>query len=397
MKKIKKNNIIIILMMIIIIAIVIFFYYYNLGYFIAYTLDYLINRNGYTFKEESQFSDNNIKEEKYILTYYLDYIREEKLKKMPKIEAMPLPEIKIEELSRENIMKISKNFTQPFIIRNLIKDFDCVKKWDLDYFEKEYGDINILAFSDTRVSYSREGGSKLKKCNNDNNLCSIKEICRGIKKGEPIYINNISTLFTVNEKARNELNLDKIDKIINEYFIEKKIKSQFLSQLFLGGKNTGTSLHCASNINFFFNIKGEKKWGFIDPKYTELIHCQTSDKGLFSISPDDYFSTSEDNKFLKIPRYESLLCSGDFLFNPTWYWHAVQNKTVYTIAVANRYTTYQEIPTISNNKFFSFLQLFSPIYYSNWYFKDKNKTHQEIFGKIVDQEIINNISQSNSM
>jgi len=378
-----------------IVIMIIMILYIN-GYYIAYTIDYLLNRRGYTFKEESQFSENKRKEEASTLRYYLDYIREETLKNLPKIDAKPLPEIKKEELSRETIMKISKNLTQPFVIRNLITDFDCVKKWDLDYFEKEYGDMNILAFSDKRVSYSRNESTKLKKCNNENNLCSIKEICRGIRKGEPIYVNNISSLFTENEKARKELNLGRMDKIINENFIEKKKESKFVSQLFLGGKNTGTSLHCASNINFFFNIKGEKKWGFIDPKYTEWIDCQTSEKGLFSISSDDYFAITE-NKYEKIPRYECILRGGDFLFNPTWYWHAVQNKTDYTIAVANRYTNFNEIPTSSNNKFFTFLQLFSPMYYSKWFFIDKNKTDQEIYGNIVDQEIINNMSQSNAM
>lgn len=401
--KLNKNNIIQYSLYLIIVLLIIVFYFTNTTYYLAYTIDYLLNRHSYNFKEESQYKDNRLSQTDYFLTTFMNNNRSERLKKMPKIESMPLPEIHINELTKEKVAEVSKNFTEPFIIRGLIKDFDCVKKWNLDYFENEYGDIEVPTFSDDKmVGYSKNNSTALKKCNKNNNLCSIHEICEGIRKGEPVYVNNISKLFTVSKQAETELNLDKMSKIMNESFFKQKRKNEFMSQLFFGGKNTGTSLHSASNVNFFFNIKGTKHWGFIHPKYTSLIKCQTSNKGLFAISDDDFFSEKEDNPFLKIPRYEALLHSGDFLFNPAWYWHAVKNKTDYTIAVANRYRFYLfgEVPCITNNYFFSFLQLFSPVYYSKWCFineEDKGKSTQEIYGNLIDQEILNNMSQSNAM
>lgn len=395
-KKLQKYNIILIIVILTMIL-----YLMNGYYYIVYTIDYLLNRNTYTFKEESQYKDNKIIQNDYFLTTFMNNNRNERLKEMPKIAARPINEISIHELTKEKVAEVSKNFTEPFIVRGLIKDFDCVKKWNLDYFEKEYGEIEVPAFSENKnVSYSRTSNTKLKKCNNNSNLCSIDEICKGIKNDEPVYINNISKLFTVSKQAENELNLKKMSKIMNQYFFKKEKENKFMSQLFLGGKNTGTSLHCASNVNFFFNVKGTKHWGFIHPKYTSLIKCQTSDKGLFAISDDDFFSDKEDNHFLRIPRYEALLHSGDFLFNPAWYWHAVKNKTDYTIGVANRYIfdPFGEVPCISNNYFFSFLQLFSPSYYLKWIlYADKDKTSQQKYGNMVDQEILNNLSQSNTI
>ena len=240
----------------------------------------------------------------------------------------------------------------------------------------------------------------MKKCNDNNNLCTISQICDGIIKGEPLYVNNISKLFTVNEQARNELNLDKMNDIINNCFLkeENKNNNKFVSQLFFGGKNTGTSLHCAFNTNIFFNVKGEKHWVLIDPMYSDLINCQTSNNGLFAVSIDDVFSTSESNPFLKIPRNEVILKSGDLLFNPTWYWHAVKNKTDYTIGVANRYDL-TIFPSITNNYFFTFLQLFSPSYYikNSLVVLDTSKSGQEKYGIIADKEILNNLTQSKSI
>jgi len=399
----QTSNILIFYYFSITICIITVLYSTNISYYTAYFIDYLWNRSDYTFKEEAQYNDNRIIQTDYFLTNFMNNYRNERLKNMPKIPALSISEIKINELTKENVMKISKKFTQPFIIRGLIRDFECVQKWDLNYFEKEYGDIEVLAFSDNKkVSYSKTEGTSLKKCNNQNNMCSIREICRGIQNGDPVYVNNISKLFTVSKQAEGELNLQKMTKIMNESFFNFESKCSFMSQLFLGGKNTGTSLHCASNINFFFNIKGSKHWGFIDPKYTSLINCQTGENGLFSVSDDDFFSESENNPFLKIPRYEGILNSGDFLFNPAWYWHAVKNKTDYTIAVANRYIynyLFGEIPTISNNYFFSFLQLFSPSYYMQYVIKNdetRGKSTQEIYGNVVDKEILNNISNRRS-
>ena len=332
----------------------------------------------------------------------MDSTRKNKLAKLSFVEPQPLPEIPIDELNTENVYKVSQGFTQPFVVRGLIKDFECVNKWNLDYFEKEYGDIEMLSFSDNKsVSYSNGTSTKLKSCNSENNLCTLKEIIQGIRNGEPVYVNNISKLFSVSEQAKGELDLDKMGNIMNtQMFKYPQDNINFMSQLFFGGKNTGTNLHCASNINFFFNIKGRKHWGFIDPKYTDLIKCQTSNQGLFSISEDDYFSKDEKNPFLKIPRYETILEPGDFLFNPAWYWHAVKNKTDYTIAVANRFifSIGGELPVLTNNSFFSFLQIFSPIYYLNWIIEGKNTTDaQKTYGNIVDQEIINNLSQRKAM
>jgi len=386
---------------IVLIVILIIICFVNIPYYMAYLIDYLLNRSSYTFKEEAQYKDNRIVQKDYFLTTFMNSNRNYRLEQMPKVNSQPINEIDINELTKETVARVSKNFTEPFIVRGLIKNFDCVKKWNLEYFDNEYGDIQVPAFSDDKiVSYSRNSSTKLKKCNNDNNLCSIHEICKGIRHGEPVYVNNISKLFTESKQAEDELNLNKMSEIMNECFFQQKKENSFMSQLFLGGKNTGTSLHCASNVNFFFNVKGTKHWGFIHPKYTSLIKCQTSDKGLFAISDDDFFSESEKNPFLRIPRYEALLNSGDFLFNPAWYWHAVKNKTDYTIAVANRYIFdfFGEVPCVSNNYFFSFLQLFSPIYYLTWFLSaDKNKTSQQIFGNMVDQEILNNLSQRNAI
>ena len=42
----------------------------NLLYYIAYTIDYIINRSTYHFKEEAQYKDNRLIQNDYFLTTF---------------------------------------------------------------------------------------------------------------------------------------------------------------------------------------------------------------------------------------------------------------------------------------------------------------------------------------
>ena len=106
----------------------------NLLYYIAYTIDYIINRSTYHFKEEAQYKDNILIQNDYFLTTFMNDNRNNRLAKLPRIESQPIPELSIHELTKENVEKISKYFTEPFIVRGLIKEFDCVKKMEFRVF-----------------------------------------------------------------------------------------------------------------------------------------------------------------------------------------------------------------------------------------------------------------------
>ena len=57
------------------------------------------------------------------------------------------------------------------------------------------------------------------------------------------------------------------------------------------------------------------------------------------------------------PKYEFILEPGDILFNPTWFWHEVDNLKNETIAVAIRWISFGVKRT---NTFFDLFQLLSP-------------------------------------
>ena len=227
----------------------------------------------------------------------------------------------------------TNNYRKPIVIKGLIKEFDCVKKWNISYLKKECGKCKVIGIENANI------------LNQFNNVKIIKDLdfskaCDMIENNEKIYINNFHSIFWDCENIQKDLNISKMEKMIS-------MKYKNCSQLFFGPKGTGTTLHCAMKSNFFFNIKGRKKWTFIDPKYSKYMKGALSDSALFVVSKLDYFK----NKSIldKIPKYEIILEEGDVLFNPCWWWHCVENLSNYTIGVANRSSLGFKIINSNNN------------------------------------------------
>jgi len=252
-------------------------------------------------------------------------------------------------------LRISCNFSQPFIIRGLLKSHRCCTRWSLDLFESEYGDVVIPTFMqgdkllDSSMLFAkRRPVSEL----------SLAQHIANIRSGVATYINNSSRLFVVRPDLLADLEFERVRKM----FAPALDIATATSQLFFGGKNTGTAMHCAWNANAFFNIRGRKRWVLLDPAYSMYIKPVPATNGIFAITPFDAFDPSDANPINRLPRYDVLLEDGDFLFNPYWWWHAVRNESPYTIAVANRLMELSRVPCVTTRiPMFSSNYLFSSV------------------------------------
>jgi hypothetical protein len=265
----------------------------------------------------------------------------------------PLPSIDISQLTKEKFIKLTNNFTTPLVVRGFLKDSPAVKKWNLDFFARQYGQtqLPVILNADIKAHQSYLSSKESEKYN----YITLKDFVNSIKKGNKLYINNVSRIFGYHPELLNDLNLEKIEKYTGE-----NLKDEVhITNLFMGGKSTGTSLHCSITGNFFYNIKGRKLWYLIDPKYTRYLKPLLSRTGLFAVSRLDICNAKPGDYPLNIPRFEVILEEGDLLFNPPFYWHAITNQTDYTIACANRFTNFWS--GFRNNPLFAFIFFSHPI------------------------------------
>lgn len=337
---------------ILIIIILLIFVYLNYYYIIAILNSHFgTNLSTHEADNKDKFTKNLISElYNDMIEYYYDI---KKYKCTKYVEPDTIKTIDISELTKEKFILLTDNFRTPLVVKGFLKDSSAVKQWCLDFFADKYGDtkLPVITNADIKVHSTYISNNESEKYE----YITMKEFIESIKNGSKMYINNVSRIFGYHPELLDYLELEKIKEYTGE-----DIKDEIhITNLFFGGKDTGTSLHCSITGNFFYNIKGSKIWYLIDPKYTKYLRPLLSRTGLFAVSRLDICNPKEGDYILNIPRYKVTLDEGDLLFNPMWWWHAVTNKTDYTIACANRFTNYWS--AFKNNPLYTIIFFSHPI------------------------------------
>jgi hypothetical protein len=121
------------------------------------------------------------------------------------------------------------------------------------------------------------------------------------------------------------------------------------AQLFISTESTHpnqtfahTYMHCANNVNMFFNIQGRKRWVLVDPEYSLCVYPSTFHRNtgafmsLIKASTESMQETERFPLYEYCPRYQVDLEEGDVLFIPCWWWHSVETLTASTLSIAVR-------------------------------------------------------------
>ncbi len=223
----------------------------------------------------------------------------------------------------------------PLVIEGLARDSEACRNWSIDYFDQNYGNLEVLI---TNPDQSIAPGSL------HSVLADIKA-----EKTTRQYVQNTADIFNQCPELEAQLPIENLKTLVGD------LGTHCGSQLFLGGRDTGTSYHCASNFNCFVMVHGEKEWRFVDPAYSAWMYPFMPESALFGFSPVPAFDASERFPlYRRVPTLVTHLKPGDMLLNPPWWWHAVRNVTPSSIGVATRWVT-----GLTNNRFFDFLSSLS--------------------------------------
>lgn len=202
----------------------------------------------------------------------------------------------------------------PVVFEGAAKEWDCVKKWSFDYFKSLHGTDEIVMADQYKIEnpYEKLTLGKL-----------IDEINQGSGKYYRFYP-------LLKRHPEHLLDFD------YEWLRSKKNRFSFLEafQVFMGGDKTITPMHSANLPNLFTQVVGEKKWVLYHPNDTAIIDPDPV-KGIYRSAPfkkkegpfnpfnPDY--SPPYSLFNYIRGYSVHLKPGDVLWNPPYYWHAVEN------------------------------------------------------------------------
>jgi hypothetical protein len=249
---------------------------------------------------------------------------------------------------------INKNL-EPFIIRGFLNNSKATEKWDINFFDKNFGDTQIMLRElNPDMSFDKSHIPGL-----------LKEVTASIldNKINRKYAMNTADIFTDNPELESMLPMKKVKDLFkhSKFFVG--------SQLFLGGRETGSGLHCAAGYNIFMNVYGRKKWTVINPKFTPWLYPEFRSDAFYALSPvmhKQSFTQIEKSHPLynRIPKKEGILEAGDALINPSWYWHAVDNLDPQTIGVACRWSPPK--PLVELNSTYAIMQSITPHMWKVW-------------------------------
>lgn len=366
------------------------YYFREIYYFIIYYLFYKFSGAHNKPTSDSKY-DPTIEHQNNIFFRLVRSFEEKECQKLDlkEMENMSLPELNgSSRLNQLYFQSYSANKTRPVVIRGLIKNTKSVREWSPQYFMDHYSETKLL-----NIKKGKKDGSDAYKSFNQKLDCALLTLGESIKNmldcdAERLYINNVTKIFVDHPELIDDLELNRIKEVDNSINEKNWLKVN----MFMGGRDTGSSLHCAVAGNFFFNIHGKKKWILIDPKYSRYLKSTPSKSFEFVISGDDMENPSEILR--RIPKYEVILEPGDVLYNPPWWWHYVHNETDFTIGCAVRdHTVYRQ--SFKNNLFYMLMTKYpvrlNPVFL---WLLEKIKGYKYILGCSMDSDkyVINNLT-----
>lgn len=209
---------------------------------------------------------------------------------------------------------------QPVVIKGLAKKTKAVREWNVSKFINQYGHVDVL--------FSNKKGEFVDK------LSSLLEY-------DGRYCHNMEQLFYKFPNLRNELNFNKIIDYIQSCKFKDQDPVCYAQQFFISNmKGTGVSFHNAQEDNFFIMVQGRKKWTFIDPQWTVLFSPYFNRCAMYFMSKAGHAYNPNLELcplYHYIPKWEVVLEPGDVLYNPSYWWHSIENIDPDTLGVASRW------------------------------------------------------------
>ncbi len=215
-------------------------------------------------------------------------------------------------------------------------------------------------------------------------------------KREPLYLNNSAELLAACPELVDALELGRVRR----RFLpggDAGWDELLSTNLFVGGRQVFTAVHCAMGGNFFLQLAGRKRWTLVDPDWSAWLHpvngrpFQYCNSAFGGYRAGERLGLGDRNPLLRVPRLEVVLEPGDLLYNAPWWWHEVENLDDYTVACAVRHAPapFQPSPSWRNHRLFSLTSTYPAMralalaHYARWRVTGHDAPLREVVNKLL--------------
>lgn len=233
-------------------------------------------------------------------------------------EEIALPQFNVVEIRDFDWQKMGGfkeflNSNQPVILRGAALDWGAIGKWNLDFFETHYGDVEQLKIEQSPSALAQKKREKAAIIRSN-----MREMIQAIKNKKKEYA-NFNPILHFYPELFKDLRIDRVFRLA-DFFRPNK-----MYQLFIGAQETKTDLHCAISSNIFVQVYGKKRWILMPPAFTPFLDVKVTREPCFHSELN--FLDKNLRNASKVPYAEFTLEPGDIFFNPPFFWHQVVNDT----------------------------------------------------------------------
>ena len=202
----------------------------------------------------------------------------------------------------------------PVVIEGGASDWDCIGKWSPSWLCEHYGDEPIIYIDSTPEQMEQKDYSST--------LGKFSDVLTGINNGDVTKYIRFSPLLHDHPELLRDFNANWLKKMRHPFSTGKKL------QLFVGPKGSKTDLHAAAEYNFFTQVYGRKHWYICSPKSDAALDPLNLGLAYFTSKFNPKFPDFKSFPISKdIDFHECILEPGDILYNPSSYWHQVENES----------------------------------------------------------------------
>lgn len=220
-----------------------------------------------------------------------------------------VPVDRVRNLSAEDFKSRYRDRAVPVVFEGAAFDWPCMSKWTPDFIADRYGDDEVLL---GERKPGDEFGHEVQKT-------TLREVVRSLQQGGKKY-------------ARFHPLLSKHPELVDDFDVaflsslKSKTGGHQTFNMFLGGKSTKTNMHAAGAENLFVQVHGRKRWLIYPTSMNPAINASVIRTPYFMSELDPDKPCAE--RFAMFPfadGFEVTLEPGDILYNPSFFWHQVEN------------------------------------------------------------------------
>lgn len=190
--------------------------------------------------------------------------------------------------------------SRPVVLEGFASAWPAVRRWSFEWLAERHGDHAVCI-----TDYG------------DPDFIPLANAIDRLSSGE-LHFARFGSLLHERPELLGDLGLQELERYA------PRLSGQTSRQFFVAGPGSVSPLHADGTCNFHVQLRGEKVWRIIEPRFNPALLPMALGAPHFKSPLSPFESSGSHAAGFEV--FEAVLRAGDVLFNPSFYWHEVRYR-----------------------------------------------------------------------